>query len=243
MFSDDTWSELNGAKSLAEPDGKDDKDSSSYETNMMFSLEDETQCNSNENEEGVQQKLNLIKLPVRKSQVLPQSSQTAEFALCKESLLSSESSCHSNEGDGKYPLIKAINERNQTPSANNSIGNSTQNNGYLYQCTIRGCPIMKPLEEDLFEHVRIDHADRKHRCDICPNAFKFPNQLSKHSLVHSGDKPHQCDECGMKFTLQLSLKRHQYSIHNEKKLASCRQHTMLRRFGLIFEHFIQKTNF
>ena len=193
---------------------------------MMFSVEGATQLNANEDEEEVHQKPKLIELSVRKSQVIPQTSVRTEkdmSVLCKESLLSSfpESSCHSNEGDGKYPRTKAINERNQTPVANNSIENSTQNNGY--QCKIRGCPVMKPLEEDLFEHVRIDHADRKHRCNVCPMAFKQASDLIQHSLIHSGDKPVECNECGMKFNKNSNFKKHQLLIHNEKSLVCCRQ--------------------
>eukprot|EP00116_Pleurobrachia_bachei_P004122 sb/3464384/ len=91
-----------------------------------------------------------------------------------------------------------------------------------YPCKIIRCSVVKASEKDLFEHVRIDHADRKHRCNVCPMAFNKRSNLTNHNLVHSGDKPHQCDECGMKFTFKYSLASHQLLKHNEEKIVSCR---------------------
>eukprot|EP00116_Pleurobrachia_bachei_P001531 sb/3461793/ len=91
-----------------------------------------------------------------------------------------------------------------------------------YPCKIIRCSVVKSSEKDLFEHVRIDHADRKHRCNVCPMAFTKFSNLTQHNFVHSGDKPHQCDECGMKFSHKRYLVRHQLLIHNEQTVVSCR---------------------
>ena len=39
------------------------------------------------------------------------------------------------------------------------------------QCKIRGCSVLKPTKEELFDHVRLDHSDRKYSCNVCPKAF------------------------------------------------------------------------
>eukprot|EP00116_Pleurobrachia_bachei_P004119 sb/3464381/ len=86
------------------------------------------------------------------------------------------------------------------------VDNAT--NEQSFQCKIRGCPVVKPSEQDLFEHVRIDHSDRKHQCNVCPTAFKLKIELNRHSTAHSKDKPFECDECGKGFKWKRSLSYH-----------------------------------
>eukprot|EP00116_Pleurobrachia_bachei_P006590 sb/3466852/ len=97
---------------------------------------------------------------------------------------------------------------------------ANKQNTYL-KCKIRGCSVKKPSEQDLFEHVRIDHPDRKHRCNICPVAFKLKGDLTGHSRTHREDNPFECDECGKKFNRKTTLRNHKV-IHNEQQMIACR---------------------
>eukprot|EP00116_Pleurobrachia_bachei_P001897 sb/3462159/ len=115
---------------------------------------------------------------------------------------SPDSSSHSSDDSEK--TSKVLHETNEQSS--------------YFQCKIRGCPVEKPSEQDLFEHVRIDHPDRKYRCNICPVAVKRRFDLARHKMTHSVDKPFECDECGKCFRL-----KDYFDIH-------CRTHLGDKRF-------------
>eukprot|EP00116_Pleurobrachia_bachei_P006118 sb/3466380/ len=207
---------------------------------MMLGLTDETLSDSSEEEEvGVQQsssqKPTSSKLSALQSQP-PQSienqpttsnldcrrkstrnkraksDQESLLYLCPGSL---------TEGEVDYSLRESTSKNKRTLLAKDRTEKIAKRAGY--QCKIVRCLVAKSSEKDLFEHVRIDHSDRKYRCDVCPMAFKFPCHLYNHNVIHTGDKPYQCDECGMKFVLKFHMQRHQLTIHNEKKLVPCRQ--------------------
>eukprot|EP00116_Pleurobrachia_bachei_P019491 sb/3479753/ len=249
VFSEDTsededCSDSDEEETLGESGGEEEISSS--EDDMMLGLTDETLSDSSEGEEeeGVpqnsSQKSTSIKRPVRQPQILPQQCigldnqpTTSTFGsrrtsarikrvqpnMYQEHQISpmSGSSSQSSEEEADSPQKKPPNKSNRTSSAKNFIGSE---NGY--QCKIIRCSVVKSSEKDLFDHVRIDHADRKHRCDVCPIAFKKLSNLTRHSLIHSGDKPHQCYECGKRFVLKYNFVKHQLLIHNEQTIAYCR---------------------
>eukprot|EP00116_Pleurobrachia_bachei_P002316 sb/3462578/ len=85
----------------------------------------------------------------------------------------------------------------------------------ILKCKIKGCSILKSSETELYQHLRDDHPDRKHLCDVCPMAFVTVWQLTQHYLVHSGYKPHKCKECGKSFSSKGTLDRHIYNMHTK----------------------------
>eukprot|EP00116_Pleurobrachia_bachei_P004101 sb/3464363/ len=56
-----------------------------------------------------------------------------------------------------------------------------------YKCILHNCVVSKRSIQDLFEHVKTDHPDTPHRCDLCPSAFEFQYQLDRHK-THSGEQ-------------------------------------------------------
>eukprot|EP00116_Pleurobrachia_bachei_P004056 sb/3464318/ len=56
-----------------------------------------------------------------------------------------------------------------------------------YKCILHNCVVSKRSVQDLFEHVKTDHTDTPHRCDLCPSAFEFQYQLDRHK-THSGEQ-------------------------------------------------------
>ena len=125
------------------------------------------------------------------------------------------------KGAKANPILEPSSFDSSSHSSSNNDGEQTSKvfNTY-FQCKIRGCSVQKPSEQDLFEHVRIDHSDRKHRCDVCPTAFKIKSNLTKHRRTHSEDKPFECDECGMRFKWSNNLRNHNLT-HSEKRMISC----------------------
>eukprot|EP00116_Pleurobrachia_bachei_P008936 sb/3469198/ len=83
-----------------------------------------------------------------------------------------------------------------------------------------GCSVWKSSDKDLYQHIRDDHPDRKHFCDVCPMAFLHTSDLTRHHLAHSGYKPHKCKECGKSFLSKYDLHQHQIIVHNN--IVSCR---------------------
>ena len=228
MLSDDCGS--NEEKSLGESGGEEEISSS--EDDMMLGLTDEALRDSIEEEELGVPRSSSLKLPVPQSQsLLPQTVHDQPNISNPDFLRTSVE----NKLPDPEPLLSFLygssyqsrpgesdsaSKTNPTSSEKDSTGENGQNPGF--RCKMTHCSVVKSSEKDLFEHVRIHHSDRKHRCDICPKAFMYRSELTKHKIVHSGDKPFQCDECGMKFALKVTLKRHQHSIHNKEKLVSCR---------------------
>eukprot|EP00116_Pleurobrachia_bachei_P005270 sb/3465532/ len=100
------------------------------------------------------------------------------------------------------------------------VCNETNEQSSCFRCKIKCCRVAKSSEQDLFEHVRIDHADRKFRCDVCPTAFEFKRSLAIHNRKHSEAKSFECDQCGKCFNWKRSLKNHKI-IHNEQRIISC----------------------
>eukprot|EP00116_Pleurobrachia_bachei_P004515 sb/3464777/ len=137
-----------------------------------------------------------------------QQSTSPNLSRAKSNLIQKPSSSvsPSHSSDNKEQTSKATNEANEQSS--------------YFQCKIRGCPVEKPSEKDLFEHVIIDHPDRKYQCDVCPTAFKMKTDLDRHSRKHSEDKPFLCDECGNSFKWDKSLQNHKLT-HNEQRMISC----------------------
>eukprot|EP00116_Pleurobrachia_bachei_P001242 sb/3461504/ len=93
-----------------------------------------------------------------------------------------------------------------------------------YQCKVKDCLVWKPSEKELYQHIRVDHPDRKHFCDVCPMAFVTVSHLNQHLLSHSGYKPHKCKECGKSFSTKSHLHRHQTIGHSNNvmcRLKNC----------------------
>ena len=90
----------------------------------------------------------------------------------------------------------------------------------LFQCKIRDCSVWKSSEKDLRQHIRDDHPDRKHFCDVCPMAFKEKYNLDEHLKVHSGVKPFMCEQCGKRFTRSSDLTNHK-RIHTGERPFKC----------------------
>eukprot|EP00116_Pleurobrachia_bachei_P008952 sb/3469214/ len=90
----------------------------------------------------------------------------------------------------------------------------------IVQCKIRSCLVWRSSDKDLYQHIRDDHPDRKHFCDVCPMAFVKVAELTRHHLAHSGYRPHKCKECGKSFSFEYNLHRHQIFVHS--KIVMCR---------------------
>eukprot|EP00116_Pleurobrachia_bachei_P011345 sb/3471607/ len=99
-----------------------------------------------------------------------------------------------------------------------------------------GCLVWKSSDKDLYQHIRDDHPDRKHFCDVCPMAFVKVAQLTKHHLAHSGYKPHKCKECGKRFALKYNLHRHHLLFHSNVVLCPIKNCKVRLPKSELYEH-------
>eukprot|EP00116_Pleurobrachia_bachei_P007034 sb/3467296/ len=110
-------------------------------------------------------------------------------------------------------LNSASDKVNQDMKRTSLIDENEKNNGL--QCKIKGCLVWRSSEKDLYQHIRDDHPDRKHFCDVCPMAFKQDWYLTQHHLAHSGYKPHKCKECEKCFFQKNNLHKHHILVHRK----------------------------
>ena len=195
---------------------------------MMLGLEDLSDSSEDDETSCLQQPT----LPNLSKQILPQPSNqplSLESQSCRKSTRikraktnpipdsPSNSSCASSSK--RSTRRKISHYKKKTSKVFNEI--NEQSPCLSFQCKIRGCSVKKPSEQDLFEHVRIDHPDRKYRCNICPNAFFTVLQCSRHRWAHSEEKCFKCHQCGKTFKYLNTLKYHE-ATHSIQPLISCR---------------------
>eukprot|EP00116_Pleurobrachia_bachei_P000803 sb/3461065/ len=190
---------------------------SSSEDDMMLGLTDLSDSSEDDETSCLQQptspNLSLQTLPQRTKQPVSLNSgsrrASTRIKRAKKNPIQEPSSpvSPSNSSDNKENTFKVTNETNKQSS--------------YFQCKIKGCSVEKPSKQDLFEHVRIDHSDRKYRCNVCPTAFKSNTLLTRHGSLHSEDKHYKCDECGKLFKWERSIEYHKLT-HNKLYMISCR---------------------
>lgn len=49
---------------------------------------------------------------------------------------------------------------------------------------------------------------RRHRCPVCPAAFRHSGHLTYHIRTHSGERPFQCELCLQRFTRNTLRRQH-----------------------------------
>jgi hypothetical protein len=60
----------------------------------------------------------------------------------------------------------------------------------------------------------------RHKCQVCPKAFKRKFQLTEHMCTHTGNLPYQCTYCPKSFARKFSLRDH-LNVHSGVKPYSC----------------------
>ncbi|XP_055622414.1 zinc finger protein 91-like [Toxorhynchites rutilus septentrionalis] len=74
---------------------------------------------------------------------------------------------------------------------------------------------------NLKRHLRFHEGDPQYKCDLCPEAFRFAEQLRSHKLVtHTRGETHECHVCGKIFPLRTTLNKH-IKLHNKEKPHKC----------------------
>eukprot|EP00116_Pleurobrachia_bachei_P010950 sb/3471212/ len=104
----------------------------------------------------------------------------------------------------KYPSSE-INQQMKRTSIDFVEGNDEST---VVQCKIKGCFVWKSSDKDLYQHIRDDHPDRKHFCEVCPMSFTSNYNLVIHQQIHYGIKSFKCEECGKMFGQSSNYKRH-----------------------------------
>ena len=115
------------------------------------------------------------------------------------------------------PLQSTRTSKHTTPLFDSSSG---------YKCIVHNCVVSKPSVGDLFEHVKTDHPDTPHRCDVCPSAFEFPYQLARHK-THSGeqvtrDKPNNTPLKSMEFEGNRKWFVNKQVVDHQSRMKNCR---------------------
>ncbi|KDR15514.1 hypothetical protein L798_10580, partial [Zootermopsis nevadensis] len=60
----------------------------------------------------------------------------------------------------------------------------------------------------------------RHKCEVCPKAFKRKFQLTEHMCIHTGKLPYQCTHCSKSFARKFTLRDH-VNLHLGIKPYSC----------------------
>ena len=175
MFSGDHNSDLNGAESLVESNGEEDVSRS--ENDMMPAFADEA---LNYFSEGVGER--VLKRSSRNPTSPKLSSDRSEM-LTRISLPNQPTTSNQSPDPIQRPSpSKSSSDSNRVnPSRSSNISRDINESSEClandfepknFHCKIRKCSVVKSSEKEMFEHVRIDHSDRKYQCDMCPIAFK-----------------------------------------------------------------------
>ncbi|XP_063677575.1 zinc finger protein 771-like [Bolinopsis microptera] len=90
-----------------------------------------------------------------------------------------------------------------------------------HNCQYHECGVKKSSEQELYDHISLEHALQQYRCDVCPMSFKKPDGLKKHKLTHGDDEfKFKCRYCGRRFLRADNLKRHTV-IHTGERAHKC----------------------
>nr|XP_029723547.1 zinc finger protein 62 [Aedes albopictus] len=83
----------------------------------------------------------------------------------------------------------------------------------VYQCDV--CPKQFSERQQIKDHKRLVHGERKLACDICDKRYVIPSQLWKHVRTHN--KGYMCEVCKKSFHHERTLWSHKRGQHNLKE--------------------------
>ncbi|XP_062703321.1 zinc finger protein 91-like isoform X2 [Aedes albopictus] len=95
-----------------------------------------------------------------------------------------------------------------------SCSNSSIGEG-VYQCD--ECPKKCLEKQQIKDHKRLVHGERKLACPVCGKRFVIPSQLQNHVRMHN--RKYRCDMCTKSFHEECSLWSHRRLQHNIKEVS------------------------
>ncbi|XP_062562531.1 oocyte zinc finger protein XlCOF28-like isoform X2 [Armigeres subalbatus] len=86
--------------------------------------------------------------------------------------------------------------------------------GRSFKCHI--CDKQYYSQNELRQHLTMQHLERKHTCETCQKKFPSKTILNDHYRVHTMERPFVCRHCGTGFKRNRNLVRHEL-LHDKTK--------------------------
>lgn len=95
------------------------------------------------------------------------------------------------------------------------------------------CGKVFPSQSAIHSHKRLVHImERRHKCEICQKAFKFPKSLREHLATHTGIDLYQCPHCPRTFKVSANMHHHRKKDHPKEWLEGRTNKNSLSKFNI-----------